>query len=92
MQPHTGYAGSQELVPWKWELHYQHAVWEDTHTNQNEMETGHSRGIELPLVSDSLDSLFSLKNCDITPILLLSIGRACINVAHPQSLEHQEDS
>lgn len=67
MQPYMGFAGSQELVPWQWELCHPHAVWEDTHTNQNEVETGHSKSMELPLVFDSLDSLVSLQNCDITP-------------------------
>lgn len=43
MQLSIGYAGSQELISWKWELYHQHAVWEDTHTNQNEVETGHSK-------------------------------------------------
>lgn len=86
MQPSTGYAGFQELVPWKWELYHQHAVWEDTHTNQNDVETGHSKGTELPLPFDNLDSLISWKKCDITPILLLSIGRACTNVAHTKSV------
>lgn len=59
-------------------------LWEDTLTNQEEVETGHSKGIELPLVFNSLDSLFSLKNCDIIPILLETIGRACTNVVHTQ--------
>lgn len=83
------YTGSQELVPWKWETLHQHTAQEGTHTNQNDRETTScwsQQSHELTLLADSLDSPFLLKNDDTTPILPLSIGRACTNVAHTQGV------
>lgn len=83
------YTGSQELVPWKWELQHQHAVQEATDTNHNDVETTllqSQQSHELTSTANSLDSPFLLKNGDTTPIPPLSIGRACTNAARTQEV------
>lgn len=59
------YTGFQELVPWRWELHHQHAVQVAIHTNQNDVEITlfwSQQSHELTLTAESLDSPGLLKN------------------------------
>lgn len=88
------YTGFQELVPWRWELHHQHAVQVAIHTNQKDVEITllwSQQSHELTLTAESLDSPGLLKNGDAIPILPLSIGRAQL-LTLEGSLKHQVDS